>query len=217
VREKGLYQVELGLFFKGLIIGASVSAPVGPIGLLCINRSLTEGRVRGFVSGLGAATADMLFCIIAGFGFTFVSRFMNEQALLIRLVGAFCLIVLGLRIFVAKPEEKSCAVSGGDLAHIYVSTLFLTLINPITVLFFVALFTSLGLSFTQHAHLSLALLTSGVFVGAVLWWFLLTGAVSRLHRRLSQETMRWVNRVSGTIIMVLGFLAFLSTTYPVPF
>jgi threonine/homoserine/homoserine lactone efflux protein len=208
--------MELSLFFKGLLIGASVSAPVGPIGLLCINRSLTEGRVRGFVSGLGAATADMLFCIIAGFGFTFVSRFMDEQALLIRLVGAFCLIFIGLRIFLARPEEKSCAVSGGDLAHIYVSTLFLTLINPITVLFFVALFSSLGLSFAQHAHLSLALLTAGVFVGAVAWWFLLTGAVSRLHRRLSQEAMRWVNRVSGTIIMVLGFLAFASTIYTVP-
>jgi threonine/homoserine/homoserine lactone efflux protein len=217
VRERGLFQVELGLFFKGLIIGASVSAPVGPIGLLCINRSLTEGRVRGFVSGLGAATADMLFCVIAGYGFTFVSRFMDEQALLIRLVGAFCLIVLGLRIFVAKPEEKSCAVSGGDLAHIYVSTLFLTLINPITILFFVALFSSLGLSFTQHAHPSLALITLGVFVGAVAWWFLLSGAVSRLHRRLSQKTMRWVNRLSGTIIMVLGFLAFVSTVYTLPF
>jgi len=209
--------MELALFFKGLLIGASVSAPVGPIGLLCINRSLTEGRIRGFVSGLGAATADMLFCIIAGFGFTFVSRFMDEQALLIRLVGAFCLIFIGFRIFLAKPEEKSCAVSGGDLAHIYVSTLVLTLINPITVLFFVALFSSLGLSLTQQAYPSLVLLTAGVFAGAILWWFLLTGAVSLLHRRLSQETMRWVNRVSGAIIMVLGFLAFASTIYTVPF
>jgi len=141
---------------------------------------------------------------------------MDEQAMLIRLIGAFCLIFIGLRIFLAKPEEKSCAVSGGDLAHIYVSTLVLTLINPITVLFFVALFSSLGLSLAQQAYPSIALLTSGVFVGAVLWWFLLTGAVSRLHRRLSQDTMRWLNRVSGTIIMVLGVLAFLSAVYPIP-
>ncbi len=205
--------MELSFFFKGLIIGASVSAPVGPIGLLCINRSLTEGRIRGFVSGLGAATADMLFCVIAGFGFSFVSRFLDEQALWIRFIGACCLIFLGLKILLSRPEERSCEVSGGDLAHIYVSTMLLTLINPITILFFVALFTSLGLTLTTDAHVSLTLLTLGVFVGAILWWFLLTGCVSLLHRKLSQSAMRWVNRTSGAIIMVLGFLAFLSIIY----
>jgi threonine/homoserine/homoserine lactone efflux protein len=203
--------MDLSFFFKGLIIGASVSAPVGPIGLLCINRSLTEGRLRGFVSGLGAATADMFFCIIAGFGFTFVSRFLEEQALWISLVGACGLLFLGIRIFFSRPEEKSCAVTGGDLAHVYVSTCVLTLINPVTILFFVALFTTLGVTLTHEDHLSLALLIVGVLVGAVLWWFLLTGCVSLLHRKLTQETMRWVNRISGTIVMVLGLLAFLST------
>jgi threonine/homoserine/homoserine lactone efflux protein len=205
--------MELSFFFKGLIIGASVSAPVGPIGLLCVNRCLTEGRVRGFVSGLGAATADMLFCIIAGFGFSFVSRFLDEQAIWIRFVGACCLIFLGLKIILSRPEEKSCAVTGGDLLHVYVSTMLLTLINPVTILFFVALFTSLGLTLTRDAHLSLALLTMGVFVGAIFWWFLLTGFVSLFHRKLSQPTMRWVNWTLGTIIMVLGFLAFLSIVY----
>ncbi len=205
--------MELSFFFQGLLIGASVSAPVGPIGLLCINRSLTEGRVRGFVSGLGAATADMLFCIIAGFGFTFVSRFLEEQAVWIRFVGACCLVFLGFRIFFSKPKEKSCAVTGGDLLHIYVSTLLLTLINPVTILFFVALFTSLGLTLTRDAHVPLALLTMGVFAGAILWWFLLTDCVSLLHRRLSLSTMLWVNRVSGSIIMLLGLVAFLSIAY----
>ena len=205
--------MELSFFLKGLIIGASVSAPVGPIGLLCVNRSLTEGRVRGFVSGLGAATADMLFCIIAGFGFSFVSRFLDEQAIWIRFIGACCLIFLGLKIILSRPEEKSCAVTGGDLVHIYVSTMLLTLINPVTILFFVALFTSLGLTLTRDAHVSLTLLTMGVFVGAILWWFLLTGFVSLFHRKLSQSTVRWVNRTSGAIIMIVGFLAFLSIMY----
>ncbi len=202
--------MDLSFFFKGLLIGASVSAPVGPIGLLCINRSLTEGRLRGFVSGLGAATADMVFCIIAGFGFTFVSRFLEEQALWISLVGACGLVFLGLRIFFSRPAEKSCAVTGGDLAHIYVSTFVLTLINPVTILFFVALFTSLGVTLTHMDYPSLTLLIMGVLVGAVLWWFLLTGCVSLLHHKLTQETIRWVNRISGTIVMVLGLLAFLS-------
>jgi threonine/homoserine/homoserine lactone efflux protein len=184
---------------------------VGPIGLLCINRSLTEGRVRGFVSGLGAATADMVFCIIAGFGFTFVSRFLDEQALWVSLVGACGLVFLGLRIFFSTPAEKSCAVTGGDLAHVYVSTFVLTLINPVTILFFVALFTSLGVTLTHEDYPSLVLLIAGVLVGAVFWWFLLTGCVSLLHRKLTQETIRWVNRISGTIVMILGLLAFLST------
>jgi threonine/homoserine/homoserine lactone efflux protein len=202
--------MDLSFFFKGLLIGAAVSAPVGPIGLLCINRSLTEGRVRGFVSGLGAATADMVFCIIAGFGFTFVSRFLEEQALWISFVGACGLVFLGLRIFFSRPEEKSCAVTGGDLAHIYLSTFALTLINPVTILFFVALFTSLGVTLSREDYPSLMLLILGVLSGAVLWWFFLTGCVSLLHRRLTQKTLRWVNRTSGTIVMVLGLLAFLS-------
>ncbi len=202
--------MDLSFFFKGLLIGAAVSAPVGPIGLLCINRSLTEGRVRGFVSGLGAATADMVFCIIAGFGFTFVSRFLDEQAVWISFVGACGLVFLGLRIFFSKPEEKSCANTGGDLAHIYLSTFALTLINPVTILFFVAVFTSLGVTLSREDYPSLTLLIVGVLAGAVLWWFLLTGCVSLLHRRLTQETIRWVNRISGTIVMVLGLLAFLN-------
>jgi threonine/homoserine/homoserine lactone efflux protein len=202
--------MEFSFFFKGIIIGASVSAPVGPIGLLCINRSLTEGRLRGFVSGLGAATADMVFCVIAGFGFTFVSRLLEEHAFWISLVGACGLVFLGLRIFFSKPVEKSCAVTGGDLVHIYVSTFVLTLINPVTILFFVALFTSLGVTLTHMDYPSLTLLITGVLVGAVLWWLLLTGCVSLLHRKLTQKTIRWVNRISGTIVMVLGLLAFLN-------
>ena len=202
--------MDVSFFFKGLLIGAAVSAPLGPIGLLCINRSLTEGRVRGFVSGLGAATADMVFCIIAGFGFTFVSRFLDEQAVWISLVGACGLLFLGLRIFFSKPEEKSFTNTGGDLAHIYLSTFALTLINPVTILFFVAVFTSLGVTLSREDYPSLTLLIVGVLAGAVLWWFLLTGCVSLLHRRLTQKTIRWVNRISGTIVMVLGLLAFLN-------
>jgi threonine/homoserine/homoserine lactone efflux protein len=101
-------------------------------------------------------------------------------------------------------------VTGGDLVHVYVSTFVLTLINPVTILFFVALFTSLGVTLTHLDYSSLTLLITGVLVGAVLWWFFLTGCVSLLHRKLTQETMRWVNRISGTIVMVLGLLAFLS-------
>jgi threonine/homoserine/homoserine lactone efflux protein len=203
--------MEFVFFLKGVIIGASVSAPVGPIGLLCINRSLTEGRVRGFVSGLGAAAADMCFCLIAGFGFTFVSRFLEEQTLWVSLVGACGLVFLGLRIFFSGAEERSCAVSGGDLAHVFLSTFALTLINPVTILFFVALFTSLGVTLSHEDYPSLVLLITGVLVGAVLWWFILTSCISLLHRKLTQATIRWVNRISGVIVMVLGLLAFLST------
>lgn len=166
--------------------------------------------MRGFVCGLGAATADMVFCVIAGFGFTFVSKFLEEQALGISIVGACGLVFLGFRIFLSKPVERSCAVTGQDVAHIYVSTFLLTLINPVTILFFVALFTSLGVTLSRLDYPSLILLIAGVLAGAVLWWFLLTGCVSLLHRKLTPGTIRWTNRISGTIVMVLGLLAFLS-------
>jgi len=208
VEDAGHIRRLMIFFIKGIIIGVIVSAPVGPIGLLCVNRTLTQGRKAGFVSGLGAATADAVYCIIAGFGFTFISRFLMDQNFLIAVVGSLCLAGLGVKTFLSAPKERSLNVSGGDLAHVYVSTFALTLMNPVTILFFLALFSLLGLVLSSESLFSLVLLTSGVLVGAVAWWFGLASLASRVHHKLTDAEIHWINRISGILMIIIGVLVF---------
>lgn len=202
--------MDIGFLFRGLAIGFSIAAPVGPIGVLCIRRTLTEGRASGLVSGLGAATADAVYGSIAGFGLTLISGFLVEQQTWLRLIGGAFLCYLGIRTLLAAPAERAAPVKGNGLVGAYASTLFLTLTNPLTILSFAAIFAGLGLASTSGNYVSAAMLVLGVFIGSAAWWLLLSSGVSLLRSRFDARAMRWVNRVSGVIITVFGALALLS-------
>ncbi len=191
-------------------MGFSVAAPVGPIGVLCIRRTLAEGRASGLVSGLGAATADAIYGCIAGFGLTFISSIFISQQVWLRLVGGVFLCCLGLKTFLARPVEQAASAEGNGLVGAYTSTFFLTLTNPMTILSFAAIFAGLGVASASGNYLSAGVLVLGVFVGSALWWLILSGGVSLFRARFSPQQLRWVNRVSGIIIMVFGLLALLS-------
>ena len=199
---------------RGLIIGFSIAAPVGPIGVLCIQRTLARGRICGLLSGLGAATADGTYGLIAGFGLTFISSFLIGQQLLIRLIGGTFLLYLGLRTILSKsaqPERaQGTTAKGENLLAAYVSTLFLTLTNPLTILSFVAIFAGIGVGGANRSYASAAVLVLGVFVGSALWWVILSSGVSILRTKLNTQALRWVNRISGAIIITFGVLALLS-------
>ena len=205
--EKFVY---LSFFFRGLVIGFSIAAPVGPIGVLCIRRTLAEGRASGLISGLGAATADALYGCIAGFGLTFLSNLLIQHQVWIRVIGGLFLCTLGLRTFAAGPAKESASVKGGGLAGSYGSTFFLTLTNPMTILSFAAIFAGLGLGSIGGNYLSSGVLVLGVFTGSALWWLILSGLVGMLGKMLSPKGMRWVNRISGIIILGFGLLALLT-------
>jgi threonine/homoserine/homoserine lactone efflux protein len=202
--------LDASLLLKGYIIGLSIAAPVGPIGVLCIRRTLAEGRIAGLVSGLGAATADAIYGCIAGFGLTFISGFLVSQQIWLRLVGGLFLCYLGVRTLLARPAERSAAASGVGLSGIYASTFFLTLTNPMTILSFAAVFAGLGLAETGGGYLSALLLVGGVFLGSASWWLLLSGGVSLLRDRFGVSGLRWVNRFSGAAIIVFGVVALIS-------
>ncbi|HEX5679515.1 MAG TPA: LysE family transporter, partial [Desulfobacterales bacterium] len=139
--------MDLPLFLRGLVIGFSIAAPVGPIGILCIRRTLAEGRASGFLSGLGAATADALYGCVAGFGLTVVSAFLVDQRAWIQLVGGVFLLALGVRTLRSKPAERAAqAAAGRGLAGSYLSTLLLTLTNPMTIISFAGIFAALGVA-----------------------------------------------------------------------
>ena len=199
---------------RGLIIGFAIAAPVGPIGVLCIQRTLGKGRIYGLLSGLGAATADGTYGLIAGFGLTFISSFLIGQQLWIRLIGGVFLLYLGLRIILSKPaqreREQATTIKGENLLAAYVSTLFLTLTNPLTILSFAAIFAGIGAGGANRSYISAAVLVLGVFLGSALWWVILSSGVSILRTKLNTQALRWVNRISGAIIITFGVLALLS-------
>jgi len=201
---------------KGLIIGFSIAAPVGPIGVLCIRRTLAEGRISGFVSGMGAATADAAYGCIAGFGVTYISNLLIGQQVWFRLIGGLFLCYLGVRAFLSKPAEGPSKPTGKGLAGAYASTLFLTLTNPVTILAFAAIFAGLGLGNAGGDYAAGMLLVFGVFLGSAIWWMFLSTGVGLLRAWFNGPRLRWVNRLSGTIIAGFGLLAFLSLLQPMP-
>jgi threonine/homoserine/homoserine lactone efflux protein len=205
--------VDLTFVIRGLLIGFSVAAPVGPIGVLCIRRTLAQGRLCGLVSGLGAATADATYGLVAGFGLTFISTFLVDQSLWLRLVGGLFLLYLGLRIFTSHPAGASTSDGKRDksLLGAYASTLGLTLANPATILSFAVVFAGLGLAAGSSDYADATLLVLGVFLGSASWWLLLSGAVGLLRSRFTYRGLWWVNRVSGIIITGFGVLALIST------
>jgi len=194
-------------FLRGLVLGFSIAAPVGPIGVLCIRRSLAQGRTAGFITGLGAATADSLYGAVAAFGLTFVSTFLVEQQTWLRTLGGLFLLYLGARTFLASPASQAAEANSTTLAGAYGSTLILTLTNPLTILSFAAVFAGLGLSSAAGTYTTAALTVAGVFTGSASWWLLLSLAVSLLRNRVGPETLRWVNRVSGVVIAIFGLAA----------
>ncbi len=196
----------LSFLIKGLVIGVSIAAPVGPIGLLCIRRSLEQGRVAGLATGMGAATADAAYGCIAGFGLTAVSGFLFAHEVWLRLGGGVALCYLGARTFFAAPAQSEVQVKPGGLASAYFSTLALTLANPLTILSFVAVFAGFGLVATP-SYLDAATLVSGVFVGSGLWWLFLSALAASMRRRVRGGWMRAVNRASGAAIVGFGLYA----------
>jgi threonine/homoserine/homoserine lactone efflux protein len=196
----------LNFFIKGTAIGLSIAAPVGPIGVLCIRRTLAQGRGAGLACGLGAATADAIYGSIAGFGLTAISNFLVSQSSWLNLGGGLFLCYLGGLTILRAPAPQAPPSGVDDLGSAFASTLALTLTNPMTILSFVAVFAGFGLA-RSPSYASAASLVAGVFVGSTCWWLLMTAAVARLRRRVSDGWMQIINRLSGGLIVAFGLYA----------
>ncbi len=201
---------EIEVFLKGLVVGLSIAVPVGPIGVLCIRQTLAKGRIIGLVSGLGAATADAFYGAIAGFGLTILSNLVIGQKLWLHLIGGGLLCFMGVKTFLSRPAEQGTCVEGSSLWNAYLSTFFLTLTNPMTLLFFVAVFAGLGIGSERHHYIAAGILVAGVFIGSAMWWLVLIGFTGILRGLFNFKRQQWLNRISGLIIIAFGLYAFLS-------
>ena len=184
---------------KGIIIGFAMAIPIGPVGILCIRKTLTEGSSRGLIIGLGAATVDALYGSIAAFGLTFVSAMIARQELWVRLVGGGILLYLGVRTFIARRKDP-------------ISAFVLALTNPVTLFAFVAVFAAFGLGKNLNMF-SASVLVLGVFAGSGLW-FLVLGVIAKFFRKkLDSSGLRWVNRIAGALLLVCGVASLISLMY----
>jgi threonine/homoserine/homoserine lactone efflux protein len=200
------------IFLRGLVLGFLIAAPVGPIGILCIRRSLTFGRMAGLLTGLGAATADGFYGGVAAFGLTILSDLLVSQAFWLRVIGGLFLCYLGVKTFLAKPaEEKAIAPeTRGTYLSLYASTVFLTLTNPMTIVMFAGVFAGAGLA-APGDYATATLLVTGVFLGSALWWFLLSFGASLFRTKVNAPNLRSLNKISGLILLVFGVIALYSS------
>jgi threonine/homoserine/homoserine lactone efflux protein len=211
----------LGIPFviKGLMIGLSIAAPLGPIGILCMNRTLAEGPRMGFICGLGAAAADALYALAGTVALSAIAQWIIADRVELRIVGGVFLVYLGARTFMrpgavlpASGKLPTLLPPGWNAA--FMSTFLLTLANPITLLSFAAVFAGLGVTSVgalRGADIAAAALVAGVFLGSALWWLILSTCIGRLRHFIGVRTLMLINRLSGTVLTAFGLYAIASS------
>ena len=208
----------LALLAGGLVIGLLVAAPIGPVNLICIRRTLSYGQLNGFLAGLGAALGDGLFAIAAGFGVKAVFALIEDLGVVLQLAGAGLLIFYGLRVFIyatppeimRNPDGSIQRGSAGDLAAAFASTFALTITNPATMVGFAASFAGLrAIVDFQTSSIATWVLILSVFAGSALWWFVVTAITGIFHQTIEHGTLKRMNQASGLLIFATG-VVFLS-------
>ena len=200
------------LIIQGVLIGFIVAVPVGPLGLLCINRGLAAGALCGLLSGLGVATADALAASIAALGISFVSGFLTEHQIVLRLAGGVFLCYLGAQIYRTNPRPAAVPSDVNGLVNAYATTFILTFSNPVTILSFIAIYAGWHVPSLQGRYFAAALLALGVFIGSGLWWVGLFIGMTTFHEKFNLDALRWVHRVSGALIVGFGIAVLLSVS-----
>ena len=203
------------IYLKGMVIGLFIAAPVGPIAMLCISRALTEGTLAGLATGLGAATADATYGIVAGFGITAIYSVMVEHEVWMKVVGGLLLCMMGLKVALFPPALKTPDASRlgklhGGLVVDFWTTFFLTLANPVTLIAFAAAFAGMGqggiLTFTDAG-----VMVAGVFCGSGIWWLALSFSAGWIRGWLKPRVLQIAHRTVGVALAVFGIVVLGST------
>ena len=193
-------------FLKGIAVGFIIAAPVGPVGMMCIHRTIADGKISGFVTGLGAAIADTLYGCIAAFGLGFLAAELINYQMPLRGFGGVVLCVIGIRALLNRRAPNPAAPKRDQLFPVFVSTFIITVTNPLTILSFVAIFAAIGIAEVREQMGWGIALVAGVFIGSAAWWVLLTSIAGIFHKRLDDTTAIWVGRFSGVVILGFGLV-----------
>lgn len=198
------------LLLKGCAIGLAIAAPVGPVGVICIRRSLAQGAKYGFISGLGAATADAIYGCVAAFSFTWLTSLLIGYQAWLQSLGGLLLVLLGIQTWYSKPANLNTEVSRKGLLAAYASVFAITITNPMTILAFAGIIAGANIAVADSELVPALLLVAGVFTGSLIWWLFISFTASRLSSKLKPTSLLWINRASGIFIAFYGVWAFLS-------
>jgi len=196
--------MDVSLFVQGIIIGLTLAVPVGPLALICIQRTVTEGRLHGICSGIGVATADSFYAAITFLGLTVISGLIIAQQYLFRFLAGVVLILIGIRVFQSIPSAISAKTEHETYLKDYLSMVALAIANPLTLIFFLVILPGYGVVIHGTSFLSAAEFVAGVFFGSTVWWVVLCGSIGSVRSRLSRENLGRINRVSGLLISCFG-------------
>ena len=199
-------------FIRALILGLFASIPLGPIGVIVIRRTLGKGRLSGFVSGLGAASADTFLAVIAGLGLVFVIDYINNHNVLFKILGGIVVIIIGIQIFLKNPVDqvKERKLKKSSLHTDFLSVLFLTLSNPLAVVYMLGLFAGIKPLNGSQNPFAYAIAFLGIFIAAAAWWFSLSTFVNIYRRKFRLRSLWWLNKITGAIIVLFGIATLVS-------
>ncbi len=200
------------ILLKGIILGLTVSMPLGPIGIILINRTIKRGMLSGFFSGLGLATADTLLAVLSALGFTVIIRFINSQRFIISIIAGLVIIGVGLKVFLSNPVKgfRNKEKVNKSLWRDYYSVFVLSISNPYTIFIFVAFFSGVHFNGNVKPEQVPFLLIPGVLIGTIAWWFFLSYFVSRFKKNIRLRVIVRANKIAGILIIVIGVIVMLS-------
>jgi threonine/homoserine/homoserine lactone efflux protein len=206
----------LEILLKGIILGLTVSMPLGPIGIILINRTIKRGMLSGFFSGLGLATADTLLALLAAFGYTVILSFINEERFIISIIAGVIIIGIGLKIYLSNPvkDMRNREKVNKSLWRDYYSVFVLSISNPYTIFIFVAFFSGVHIGGNVKPELVPFFLIPGVLLGTITWWFFLSYFVSRFKKNIRLRVIVRVNKIAGIVVFVIGIIVLLSVFTP---
>lgn len=197
----------LDFLLRGIAAGFLIAAPVGPVNVLCMRRTIGQGRRAGFISGLGAASADAFYGAIAAFGLKFIADILLNQQDWLQIAGGLFICAIGIKTFFAKPPHSPHLSKKLNHAGAFASTFFLTLTNPTTIISFGAIFAWMGLASARENHIEAEMLVLGVFVGSALWWLVLSLGIGAFRKQITKKILHRINQVAGAIILFFGIVA----------
>ncbi len=211
----------INIIVTGIIIGILVSAPTGPLGVLCIQRTLNKGRINGIVTGLGATTSDLIYALLVGFSMNFIIEFVEQYRFVIQIVGSMVLLVFGYHIFNKNPEkelsDRSIGTSNRNLISTYTSAFGLCFSNPVIIFLFIALFARFNFFSPEYNIYQVLLGLASIAVGALVWWVLLAFVVGFFRNKFKARGLKILNRTTGGVLMLLSLAGILLGIFGVGF
>ncbi len=203
----------LEFLIKGFSIGVIVSAPLGPVGVLCIQRTLNKGRAYGFVTGLGAALSDITYALITGYGMSFVFDFIQANIFYLQIIGSIMLLLFGIYTFRSNPVRSIRPVSTnkGTLVHNFVTAFFITLSNPLIIFLFIGFFARFAFVLPEIPVYEQTLGYISIVCGAVSWWFSITFIISKIRNQFNLRGIWILNRIIGGFVIVMSIVGLIYT------